>query len=341
MTKIKVRDDMKQVCVTEAFIHGAVSCEKTADGLRPWRIPFRQQDLFNIDGGLENAGKAAGVRVRFKTTARQFSMDAIGGRQFDLVIDNELVSTVGRKDENSRLSFDLPDTVVSGENVVDIWLPQGSPVWLDSLVFPGDEDCEPADDHRLKWVTYGSSITHCNAAHSPARTWPGTAARLKNVNLTCLGYGGQCHLDGMVARMIRDLQADVISIKCGINIYGAASLSPRSFRPAIISTVATIRDRHPAIPIGLVSPVISPPRETNFNAVGYNLRMMREHVAQAVDLLREAGDSNIFYFDGLDLFGENEREHLPDDLHPNGDGYEILGTHFAEIVLNTLIGRVY
>ncbi|MDT8390186.1 MAG: SGNH/GDSL hydrolase family protein [Lentisphaeria bacterium] len=329
---------MKKVTVTEAFIHGAVSVEKTSDGLRPWRIPFDQHDLFNIDEGLGNAGKAAGVRIRFKTTARTFSLIATGGCQFDLVIDNHLVSTVCREDLEGSLDFALPEHIPHGENVLEIWLPQMSPVWLDTLVFKEGETGAAAPDDRLKWVTYGSSITHCGAAHSPARTWPALAARLKNLHLTCLGYGGQCHLDGMVARMIRDLDADIITIKCGINIYGAATLSPRSFRPALISAVQTIRDRHPATPIGVVSPVISPPRETKLNAVGYNLKMMRGHVSDAVDLLKRAGDTNLYYFDGLDIFGENNVDFLPDDLHPNGDGYEILGRNFARIVLNKLIG---
>lgn len=328
---------MEKVKITEQLIHGAVSVEETPDGLRPWRIPFDQHDLYNIDEGLANAGKAAGVRIRFKTAARKFSLIAAGGCQYDLVIDNTLVDSVSRENENSRLDFALPDTIPHGGHVVEVWLPQTSPVWLDSLVFDTDETCVPAPDDRLKWVTYGSSITHCDAAHSPFRTWPATAARLKNLHLTCLGYGGQCHLDGMVARMIRDLEADIITIKCGINIYGAATLSPRSFRPAIISTIHMIRDRHPDTPIGVVSPVISPPRETKLNAVGYNLKMMRDHVSEAVDLLTRAGDTNLFYFDGLSIFGENEANYLPDDLHPNGDGYEILGTNFARIVLSKLM----
>ena len=33
-------------------------------------------------------------------------------------------------------------------------------------------------------------------------------ARTHNLDLTCLGYGGQCHLDPIVASMIRDLPAD-------------------------------------------------------------------------------------------------------------------------------------
>ena len=48
---------------------------------------------------------------------------------------------------------------------------------------------ESYEDARPKWVTYGSSITHCRTAESPSQTWPGVAARQSGLNLTCLGYG--------------------------------------------------------------------------------------------------------------------------------------------------------
>ena len=53
---------------------------------------------------------------------------------------------------------------------------------------------------------------------------------------------------------------------------------------------------------------------------------------------RTTGDEKIFYFDGLKIFGEDlVGPRLPDDLHPDGDGYEILGKNVAEQVLPILI----
>jgi hypothetical protein len=63
-------------------------------------------------------------------------------------------------------------------------------------------------DRRPRWLTHGSSITHCSEAHSPSRTWPATAARLADVRMISLGFGGQCHLDQAVssaARRCRDV----------------------------------------------------------------------------------------------------------------------------------------
>ena len=162
-------------------------------------------------------------------------------------------------------------------------------------------------------------------------------ARRRQLNLTCLGYGGNCHLEPALACMIREMPADFISLKLGINVYGAASLSPRTFKPAVIGFVQILREKHPDIPIAVVSPIVSAPRETEPNAVGLSLSLMREEVADAVRRMVDCGDANLHYFDGLRLFGEHlAADYQPDRCHPNGDGYEILGKNFLDSVLGEI-----
>ena len=150
----------------------------------------------------------------------------------------------------------------AGEKSVEIWLSPAMPVAVRHIALPEGAHCEKSEDNRLKWVTYGSSITHCRTAGSPATTWPGVVARARDFNLTSLGFGGQCHADPFIARLIRDLPADFISVKIGINIRGAASLGPRAFRPAVLGTIATIRDGHPHTPFAVCSPIWGHDRET-------------------------------------------------------------------------------
>ncbi|MCY9670461.1 hypothetical protein M5X11_37140 [Paenibacillus alginolyticus] len=174
----------------------------------------------------------------------------------------------------------------------------------------------PASQPR--WVTYGSSITQCVGAHSPSRTWPAL---------------GNYHLESMVARLIRDLPSDFISLCVGINVYGAASLSPRTFKPALIGMLETIRDKHEHTPLLVISPIYATHRETNENALGFTLPMMREDVRQTVEMLKARGDHHIYYLDGLELFSENDASHLPEHLHPDADGYEIIAARFMEKII--------
>ncbi len=321
---------MNRIPITDGMFQGAISLERTENYVQPWRIPFDERNLFpNLD---EVASNSAGVRIRCKTSASKIGVACepyVYERKFDLVIDGKLLQT-------SLLPANQEDVILdnlpNGENIIEIWLPQNHPVRIRHLL--ADGEVMSAEDGRPKWITYGSSITHCTGAHSPARTWPGVAAREANFNLTCIGYGGNCHIEPMIARMIRDRDADFISLKLGINTIGG-TLTPRTFTPAIIGMVQIIREKHHDTPLAVISPIIHPPSETSANASGVTMQGMRTQVADAVQRIMTSGDKNIYYFDGLELFGQQLAEkYQPDQCHPDGDGYEFLGENFIKVVLN-------
>ena len=196
----------------------------------------------------------------------------------------------------------------------------------------GVELSEPHSDAITRWITYGSSITHCRAAASPTLTWPSIVARARDYDLTCLGFGGQCHLDTLIARVIRDRDADLISLCLGINVYGSASLNSRTFGPGIVGFVKIVREKHPETPLVLLSPIFSPGREDTPNEVGFTLSQMRGEVAMAVEKLESNGDKNIHYLNGLDIFSSEHAHLLPDDLHPNTEGYGIMAGKMLEML---------
>ncbi len=336
---------MKEIKIEKTYIKGAVSVETNDRGLKPWRLPYRQLELF--PAGSENGlvGKAecpAGVRIRFISDTRQLVLviDNIilavpDPCRFDLMIDNQLWQTVEITAGESQISFDrLP----AGEKIVEIWLPQFHPITLCYLSVDDNAVLRPPEAPQLRWITYGSSITHCRTASSPTKTWPAIVAARHDLDLTCLGYGGQCHLDPMLARMIRDLPADLITLKLGINIYGAASLSPRTFQAAIIGFIQIIRETHPKIPLAVISPIYSYERETTPNVVGYTLQQMRHDVADVVERLVAAGDKELLYFNGLELFDRQAADRsMPDNLHPDTDGYELLAENISSAIIESLL----
>ncbi|MEE3260027.1 MAG: SGNH/GDSL hydrolase family protein [Candidatus Latescibacterota bacterium] len=313
---------------------GIHSLEEGPGWTKAWRVPHTDLDLYS-PGVSDLAGRAAmpsGVRLRFSTDAQQLTVATeplAEDGNFDLVIDNEIAATTAYAANATEVAFaDLP----SGDKTVEVWLSPAMPVAVRHLAIPDRTDIAQSEDTRLKWVTYGSSITHCRTAGSPATTWPGVVARGQNFNLTSMGYGGQCHADPLIARLIRDRPADFVSVKIGINIYSAASLSPRSFRPAILGTIATIRDGHPNTPFAVCSPIWGHDRETTQNAVGLTLEQMRVEIKEAVESHKQRGDDQIYYIDGLKLFDESLAEYLPDNLHPDAKGYEIMGQNFLKEV---------
>lgn len=248
-----------------------------------------------------------------------------------------------------------PDTVVfdglpPGRKICELWLPQNAFVSIQRLLVDEDADVGPAPgDERPRWVHYGSSISHCMEADQPALIWPAVAARIADVNLQNLGFAGQCHLDQFVARTIRDSDADVISIKTGINVINMDSMRERVFESALHGFLDTVREGKSDVPIELISPIFCPSaedhpgptipdREGKFVTIPgsetiregcLTLKRAREVIEGVVERRRDAGDQNLHYLSGLSLFGEADAADLPDDLHPSPAGYIRMGERFA------------
>lgn len=314
---------------------GSISLETKADGhVVPWRLPHTQLSLFpsyESWGDLSYASSlVTGVRVAFASDTRSIAVrQAVVEcpRPLDVCCDGRLVVSV-RPDAGGWFRCDdLP----AGEKHIELWLPQGARFELCELLLSAGASLRPAEDTRLRWLTYGSSITQAGGAASPTQTWAAIVARANDVNLTNLGFTGHCQLEPMVARLIRDRPVDALSICAGANVYTGA-LTLRTFRAAIIGFVKIVREKHPAIPIALISPIISPPGETNPNAAGWTFPLLRTEVAAAALALQEHGDENVFYVNGLDLLGPTDQALLPDKVHPDAEGYRLLGARFNALV---------
>ncbi|MBX3015917.1 MAG: hypothetical protein KF832_30635 [Caldilineaceae bacterium] len=312
---------------------GAVSVQHTPDWSLPWRLPYAQMDLFPPIELQARAVMPAGVRLTFVSNTRTIVGTLLPVPEIsalDLVCDGKLFATHPLEGRTEFRFENLPE----GEKQLELWLPQIGEFKLTALALDDGASLSANQDHRPRWITYGSSITQCRTATSPTQTWPALVARARQLNLTCLGFGGQCHLEPMIARLIRDLPADYLSMCVGINIQGANSLSPRTFRAAIIGFVQIVREKHPDSPYVVMSPIYSPPRESVPNTVGFTLQAMRDEVVAAVSALQAAGDHNLHYVNGLDIFGADYAHLLPDDLHPDAEGYRLMGENFTAQVAN-------
>ena len=318
---------------------GAISLERTSEWVAPWRLPFESLQLYPFEELQQRAAAPAGVRVTFRSNARHLvchfqPVPEDSPARLDLTARGSLLGSepIGGRD---RAEFrDLPP----GEKLLELWLPQNHPLRLTGLELEEGATLAPRIEERSRrWITYGSSITQCQGADSPARTWPGLVARKANLNLTCLGFSGQCHIEPMLARLIRDQPADIISLCLGVNVQGGSSLNLRTFRPAVLGFASIIRERHKSAPLALISPIYAPQREDTPNDVGLTLEIMRQEVEAEVEELRSLGDEHVYYVDGLELLGKQEGHLLPDDLHPNQEGYELIAQRFHEMVLPRLV----
>jgi hypothetical protein len=295
---------------------------------------------------MQKAFCTSGVRLRFETDAETIALrfDPLpqpqahipNGHAFDAVIGNKIVRSVYASKDATKIGF---GAIEEGLRTVELWLPPSCPVGLREIEAGGASVLRPLPDRRPMWVTWGSSLTHCVRAGSAARTWPATVARRHNLNLVCLGFGGDCHLDPMVAMVIRDLPAGYISMKLGINAV-STSLSPRTYPALVVAAVAIVREKHAYTPLALISPMANPTRESTPTQTGYTLEEMRADMAAVHRALTAAGDMNLYYVNGLDFFGLDDIDrYTVDNLHPNAEGIDLQAARFSQLVMPLLLGN--
>lgn len=255
----------------------------------------------------------------------------------------------------SRVSFDLPPTADGAERRVVIWLPHNS--WVEILRVQSSAALRAAPARGvLTWLHHGSSISHCTNADGPLETWPAIASAHLDVDVVNLGFNGQALLDPFTAASIRDAAADVITLKVGINIVNGDVMRARAFTPALHGFLDIIRQGHPTTPIVFISPIACPIHEDvpgptvpiegadTERFTGTPRRLKDDGVltlgrvralAEQVIRYRMESDPRLFYLDGQILLGEPDSYLLYDNLHPNGEGYRLMGERFAALVNST------
>ena len=340
------------------LIDGAVDVRRLPDAqqpdaLQPIRVPAGELGLYDPFTRYV-ATMPGGARLRMRTDSTCIGLDLSERRiagppdtraaWYDLFVDGERVA---RQRADGGAAHDLETNRVDGDDAasvtfaglpaadkqVELWLPQFASVRIRALHIDDGATLRPWPDLRQRIVFHGSSITHCAEAAGPSDAWPAVAARLANVRHLNLGWAGSCLLSGLAARIIRDTPANAIVLKLGINVSDNAALQERTFVDSAHAMLAIVREKHPRVPVALVSPIISPPRETSSSGGGLPLVRMRSLLQDVAATWQARGDSQLHYVSGLDLFGETDLGDLPDQLHPNAAGYVRMGERFHALML--------
>jgi hypothetical protein len=325
------------------------------------------------DGIRRTSAQLSGVHLDFETSAEHLDLDlhvtrsafaTAGHRWRPAIVQVEingvevdraeldggtriLLGADGRdliepgSDETVRLQLGRSDS----RRIVRIWLPHNAAVDVRGAC--ADAPLAPAAAGTgLRWVHYGSSISHCASADTPLDVWPVRAAESLGWQVSSLGLSGQAMLDPFVARAIASTDADIITLKVGINLVNGAAMSKRTFTPALHGFLDLIRDRHPTTPLIVISPIACPMHETTPGPTvaiddiargpspapapvgALTLSSIRSAIDDAVRL---RGDAALFALDGRLLLGDADAGHLFDNLHPDTAGYRLMADRFAAI----------
>ena len=369
-----------------AMFVGAFDFDQTDTGITPRRLPAftrlrMPEEMHRV------VSTPSGVRIEFQSDTTEIEIDvhlsiimagrAIPNATIDLTVDGELVQSQSHNtgDIIRYITMEKTQTepgpavcfkftgLTNRSKRIALWLPVNAMAEVRDVRIDEGASFDSVAEILPRWIHHGSSISHCSEAASPTQTWPAVAAGLSRLSLTSLGFGGQCHLDPFVAQTIRDLPADYISLKVGINIVNQNSLGRRTFASMLHGFLDIIREGQPNTPIILISPIFCPfsedvpgptiasikerdgQKRAVFGAIqghdevrqnSLTLTQMRTIISDLVIARQAAGDTALEYVDGLALFGVADQHDLPDDLHPNAAGYIRMGERFAAIAFGNL-----
>lgn len=379
--------ELQPVPLDQVPIVGALDRDVTADGIVLRRVPAWTRPqlvdpalslLVTMPAGvrLELGTDAVSIELEVMLTAVQIGDDPVTPPTFDLVVGGGAAGGAGGPVTASAVATDHTTIVIDprtgaidfrlGEPAtvrfdglpgdpavpVEVWLPHAATLELRAVRIPAGATLgpapAPATGPRRRWAHYGSSISHCLETAHPTETWPAIAARRAGVDLVNLAVAGQCQLDQHVARTIRDLDVDLISVKAGINVVNGDTMRERTYVAALHGFLDTVRDGHPTAPIVVATPIICPAAEDHpgptllgddgrfgvtersaaLSVGALTLRRIRQVMAEVVAARQAAGDPALHLLDGLTLFGPDDVGDLPDGLHPNAAGYRRMGDRF-------------
>lgn len=376
--------DLLRTPITADLLRGALATEPgMAGGLVPHRLPRAARAL--ADGQLLMAeSQTSGVRLSFRTSATVVELRTVPTRLayvgaplrpagvYELLVDRRVVAagsvaggrttTIDMMSGGSSRSEEQATVLrftglAAAEKAVEIWLPWNEAAELVEL--RTDAPVHPVEDAgRRVWLHHGSSISHGSNSGPATSTWVATAGLEGDVDPINLGFSGSALLDPFVAQVMREVPADLISIKLGINIVNADLMRLRAFAPAVHGFLDIIREGHPDTPLLVISSILCPVHEAtpgplmpdltgmaegrlSFRAGGdpaevaagkLTLDVIRKELEQIVALRAET-DPMIGYLDGRELYGvaDHDRRPLPDNVHPAPETQVEMGKRFAAL----------
>jgi lysophospholipase L1-like esterase len=176
---------------------------------------------------------------------------------------------------------------------------------------------ERGDTPRLRWLAYGSSITH-----SWLDGYPFMAAKLLGVDVLNKGIAGGCHAEPEVAEFLAGQDWDFLTAELGVNM--ADEFSPEAFEAQVRRFMQIVRAAQPRKPVVLITPFRNG-SESNTGPVNKNLAAYRTILAA---IHAEANDPLLGILDGNEILPRPDFLRF-DLVHPSTHGHALMGVNLA------------
>jgi lysophospholipase L1-like esterase len=176
-------------------------------------------------------------------------------------------------------------------------------------------------------VIYGSSITQGACASRPGMAYPNILSRKMNVEFYNLGFSGSGKGEAEVAEVISEISNPSLFILD----YEANCVSPELFRTTLPEFIRIYRDKHPEVPILVLSQIRF--GLEHFSPEYLEVRLERKRIQQSVvEMYRNQGDKNINFHDGGQLLGDDYNDCTVDGIHPTDLGFHRMAEQLAPVI---------
>lgn len=301
-----------------------------------WRLP--QSARSQIPVGVWNRAVASdGGRIRLSSTTSRLAIrvQTVPAQTkpcfIDAYIDGAYVDSA-KALGTQPTELLLFEGKGRGQKNITLYLPNNHEIRVLAVGVDADAELKPPPAFAVKApvVCYGSSVLQGTGAAHPSKTYPAALARRLNLDFVNLGFGGAGKAEPAVVDLVSQLDASCYIFDLGKS-YGNQPKEPYA------RMLATIRAAHPNVPILCVTPIYSTnePRDPAYLEKSVRLRnMMREAAVER----RNAGDRFTFFVEGLELFGEADKNLFRDPQHPNDEGNELIAQRLISTVKKLVLG---
>lgn len=314
------------------------------------RLPLSLEGKINDGAFWNGTHMTAGGAVRFRTDSKAVAIRAVladsgdmnhmpraGSAGFDLYMSNGTtfhhMGTAQPSRDEKNLERVLT-TAAPGEMrdwILDFPL-YGGTTQVELGFLPG-ASIEAPTPHKISKpiLFYGSSITQGGCASRPGNCYSSMLCREVDAEQINLGFSGCGKGEPAMAEFIASLNLSAFVYDYDHNAPNADHL-----RETHEPFFRIIREKHPHLPVIFMSKCDIWPelRDEAYNQNAIRRDIIRTTFRNAVD----AGDRNVYFIDGENLFGKRNRTACTvDRCHPNDLGFYRMYEHVLP-VLKTALG---
>ena len=313
------------------------------DGVRLQRVPESVRVHLNESAQMRMLSPAC-VEVRFLSNSPTVHVTLSSEGQTDVTVFHGLFQSASRfmvNQEKSKLEITIPDRLRQLDPALCKDMPFSPHVYRllfggparEPLIFhkvegEGVRPPDPVDLPKLRYLAYGTSITHGAAATGPHLTYAAQVARALGADLINLGVGGSAYCEPQLADYIASRDDWHFStLALSVNMIGAG-FSLQEFYERVsymINTVAGANTER------LVACITLYPHFRDFGEhfVGANDKGTSEEYRQKLrDAVRNCPHPNVHLIEGSGIL--TDISGLTSDLiHPADNGMIQMGANLA------------